>query len=81
MGNIDELNAMFDEEAEIVFDSELSMKITNNEFPMPIKVTIDDLKKQSNDWFSGSLPFNDTVSSCVIFIQYEGKIEIMKILI
>lgn len=58
-----ELDALFDEPQEIIVNEDVTIVMTNNVFPMPVKTTTDDLQKRSTDWFSGNLPFNDTVNT------------------
>lgn len=51
-----------DKVQEIVVDDDVTIILTGKKFPMPVRTTADDLLKRTNDWFSGSLPFNATVS-------------------
>lgn len=54
---------LFDETDEVIVDDDVTIMITNNVFPMPVKTTTEDLKKRSDDWFSGNLPYNSTVNT------------------
>lgn len=69
----DMLHELLVDEEEIVIDSDLTMKLFNDQCPMPIKTTSDDLRKRYLDWLSGSIPFNDSV--CFIFVTFTHSVD------
>lgn len=59
---LEEFGELFAEKESIPIDDDITIIISNNKIPMPIAVTQEDLVKRQNDWLSGNLPFNDSVS-------------------
>lgn len=67
--SLEEFNQLFadqqDAEEDVVVvnkDGDVIMTIPKNTFPIPIQVTYEDVVKRQNDWLSGNMPFNDSVS-------------------
>lgn len=66
--DIDGLYDLINENEEITnSDDEIEMTV-DGVFSMPTQVSSHDLVKRQDDWLTGNLPFNDTVS--IIFIVY-----------
>lgn len=69
---LEEFGELFAEKESILIDDDITIVISNNTIPMPIKVTQEDLVKRQNDWLSGNLPFNYSVSTLinVAYVSY-----------